>query len=60
MAAVEIRDGETGLISGGFEWFQSPQIFHEIHETEANPIFFIKGCVRVFAIKPNSSLKKIN
>ena len=43
MAAAEIRDRKTGLISGGSEWFQSRQIFHEIHETEANPIYFYKG-----------------
>ena len=37
--AAEIRDRETGLVSGQFSWFQSRQIFHETHETEANPIF---------------------
>ena len=37
--AAEIRDHETGLVSGPFSWFQSRQIFHETHETEANPIF---------------------
>ena len=37
MAAAEIRDHETGLVSGPFSWFQSRQIFHETHETEANP-----------------------
>ena len=36
---AEIRDRETGLVSGPFSWFQSRQIFHETHETEANPIF---------------------
>ena len=37
--AAEIRDDETGLVSGPFSWFQSRQIFHETHETEANPTF---------------------
>ena len=39
--AAEIRDRETGLVSGPFSWFQSRQIFHETHETEANPIIAI-------------------
>ena len=39
MPAAEIRDHETGLVSGSFSWFQSRQIFHETHETKANPIF---------------------
>ena len=39
VAAAEIRDHETGLVSGPFSWFQSRQIFHETHETEANPTF---------------------
>ena len=37
--AAEIRDHETGLVSGPFLWFQSRQIFCETHETETNPIF---------------------
>ena len=41
VAAVEIRDHETGLVSGPFSWFQSYQIFLETHETETNPIFWI-------------------
>ena len=41
VAAAEIRDRETGLVSRPFLWFQSRQIFHETHETEANPIFFV-------------------
>ena len=36
--AAEIRDHETGLVSGPFSWFQSRQKFHETHETEANRI----------------------
>ena len=39
--AAEIRDCETGVVSGQFSWFQTRQIFHETHETEANPIFSI-------------------
>jgi hypothetical protein len=39
VAAAEIRDHETGLVSGPFSCFQSRQIFLETHETEANPIF---------------------
>ena len=35
--AAEIRDHETGLVSGPFLWFQSRQIFRETHETEAKP-----------------------
>ena len=34
--AAEIRDHETGLVSGPFSWFQSRQLFLETHETEAN------------------------
>ena len=37
--AAEIRDRETGLVSGQFSWFQSRQIFRETHETEANSVF---------------------
>ena len=36
--AAEIRDHETGLVSGPFSWFQSRQLFLETHETEANSI----------------------
>ena len=36
--AAEIRDHETGLVSGPFSWFQSRQLFLETHETEANTI----------------------
>ena len=36
--AAEIRDHETGLVSGQFSWFQSRQLFLETHETEANSI----------------------
>ena len=36
--AAEIRDHETGLVSGPFPWFQSRQLFLETHETEANSI----------------------
>ena len=39
--AAEIRDRETGLVSGQFLWFQSRQIFCETHETEVNPIVFL-------------------
>ena len=35
--AAEIRDRETGLVSGPFLWFQFRQIFHETPETKANP-----------------------
>ena len=38
MPAAEIRDHETGLVSGPFSWFQSRQLFLETHETEANSI----------------------
>ena len=37
--AAEIRDHETGLVSGPFSWFKSRQLFLETHETEANSIF---------------------
>ena len=37
--AAEIRDHETGLVSGPFSWFQSRQLFLETHETEANSVF---------------------
>ena len=37
--AAEIRDHETGLVSGSFSWFQSRQIFREIHETGKHYIF---------------------
>ena len=37
--AAEIRDHETGLVSGPFSWFQSRQLFLETHETETNTIF---------------------
>ena len=36
--AAEIRDHETGLVSGSFYWFQSRQLFLETHETEANSV----------------------
>ena len=39
VAAAEIRDRETGLVSGLFSWFQSRQIFHETHEIEEPYIF---------------------
>ena len=38
--AAEIRDHETGLVSGHFSWFQSRQFFLETHETEANSISY--------------------
>ena len=38
VAAAEIRDHETSLVSGPFSWFQSRQKFHETHETEANSL----------------------
>ena len=38
VAAAEVRDNETGLISGQFSWSQSCQTFHEAHETKAIPI----------------------
>ena len=38
--AAEIRDHETGLVSGPFSWFQSRQLFLETHETKANTISF--------------------
>ena len=38
--AAEIRDHETGLVSGPFSWFQSRQLFLETHETEANSVFY--------------------
>ena len=40
MAAAEIRDRETGLVSEPFLRFQYRQIFRETQETEANSIFF--------------------
>ena len=39
MPAAEIRDHETGLVSGPFSWYQSRQIFHETHEAEELYIF---------------------
>ena len=36
--AAEIRDHETGLVSGPFSWFQSHQLFVETHETATNSI----------------------
>ena len=36
--AAEIREHETGLVSGPFSWFQSRQLFLETHETEANSV----------------------
>ena len=33
--AAEIRDHETGLVSGPFFWFQSRQLFLETHETNS-------------------------
>ena len=41
MPADEIRDHETGLVSGPFSWFQSRQLFHETHEAEANSISYV-------------------
>ena len=41
MPAAEIRDHETGLVSGPFSWFQSHQLFLETHETEANYTFYL-------------------
>ena len=41
VAAAEIRDHETGLVSRPFSWFQSRQIFCETHETETNPMFLV-------------------
>ena len=37
--AAEIRDHETGLVSGLFSWFQSRQLFLETHETKTNSVF---------------------
>ena len=34
MPAAEIRDQETGLVSGPFSWFQPRQLFLETHETD--------------------------
>ena len=39
--AAEIRDHETGLVSGPFFWFQSRQLFPETHETEANSTSYL-------------------
>ena len=41
VAAAEIRDHETGLVSGPFFWFQSRQLFPETHETEANSTSYL-------------------
>ena len=38
MYVAEIRDHETGLVSGPFSWFQIRQLFLETHETETNSI----------------------
>ena len=43
MTAAEIRDHETGLVSGPFSWFQSRQIFHETHETGKHYIFYFSS-----------------
>ena len=48
--AAEIRDHETGLVSGPFSWFQSRQKFHETHETKANPILFYLSIFRYVLI----------
>ena len=45
--AAEIRDHETGLVSGPFSWFQSRLLFCETHETEANPISINLSSFRV-------------
>ena len=43
---AEIRDHETGLVSGPFSWFQSRHLFLETQETEANSISwtFSRNC----------------
>ena len=46
--AAEIRDHETGLVSGPFSWFQSRQLFLETHETEANSISYFQSLFFIF------------
>ena len=56
MAAAEIRDHETGLVSGPFSWFQSRQIFLETNETETNPIlpYLLDICNAKIVFGPNT------
>ena len=54
MPAAEIRDHETGLVSGPFSWFQSRQLFLETHETATNSID------ERFALNATSMLDQIN
>ena len=42
--AAEIRDHETGLVSGPFSWFQSRQLFLKTHETD-QLYFLVKAAV---------------
>ena len=67
--AAEIRNRETDLVSGPFSWFQSRQIFHETHETEANPIIAILPtfvgsrlcfCIEKQTNQSGNTLKKLN
>ena len=65
--AAEIRDHETGLVSGPFSWFQSRQLFLETHEIEANSISYNKhtlwkGRLRLWVCRCfylNSGLKNL-
>ena len=63
MPAAEIRDHETDLVSGPFSWFQSRLIFHETHETKANPLFIklssYKILFHVILLESNNSMEQI-
>ena len=60
MPAAEIRDHETGLVSGPFSWFQSRQLFLETHETEANTILVLFSIDERFALNATSMLDQTN
>ena len=51
--AAEIRDHETGLVSGPFSWFQSRQLFHETHETEEPYVFSILPSFKILNKTPS-------
>ena len=52
-----------GLVSGPFSWFQSRLIFHETHETKANPLFIklssYKILFHVILLESNNSMEQI-
>ena len=58
VAAAEMRDHETGLVSEIFSWFQSRQIYHETHETKEPFIFLAKGSRPRFCINKKTHWRK--